>query len=69
MGKGAKGEKRNYLFNLEKDLSEKNNLAQAHPEVVSHLSKRMLVLVAEIEAGKRPVWKKESLRESKVATE
>lgn len=56
--KGAKGKKKTYLFNLEKDQSEKNNLAQTHPEVVSQLSKRMLELDAEIETGKRPVWKK-----------
>lgn len=56
--KGAKGKKRHYLFHLDKDLSEKNNVAQAHPEVVSQLSKRMVELDAEIEDGKRPVWKK-----------
>lgn len=56
--KGAKGKRVSYLFNLEKDLSEKNNLIQAHPELVSQLSKRMLELDAEIEANKRPVWKK-----------
>jgi len=56
--KGAKGQKRNYLFHLDKDLSEKNNVAQAHPEVVSQLRKRMIELDAEIEDGKRPVWKK-----------
>jgi arylsulfatase A-like enzyme len=56
--KGAKGKRVSSLFNLEKDLSEKNNLIQAHPELVSQLSKRMLELDAEIEANKRPVWKK-----------
>ena len=48
------------LFNLAKDISEKNNLAAKHPEKVNALRKRMAELDAEITAHARPVWRKKS---------
>ena len=46
------------LFNLAKDIGEKNNLAAENPELVERLTKRMNELDAAIEAEARPVWKK-----------
>ncbi|HSP41397.1 MAG TPA: sulfatase-like hydrolase/transferase, partial [Luteolibacter sp.] len=46
------------LFDLSADIGEKNNLADANPELVKRLHQRMIELDAAIEAGARPVWKK-----------
>ena len=46
------------LFNLIDDLGEKNNLAEAHPEIVEELKKRMTELDAEIEQNARQPWTK-----------
>lgn len=46
------------LFDLSKDLGEKINLADAHPEIVTRLRKRMETLDAEITANARTPWVK-----------
>jgi hypothetical protein len=46
------------LFDLTKDLGEKNNLADANPDVVKELTARMKELDAEIEANARAPWMK-----------
>ena len=46
------------LYNLATDLAEENDVAEAHPERVEVMVKRMLELDAEIEANARPVWGK-----------
>lgn len=46
------------LFNLDKDIGEKNNLARENPELVERLAHRMKELDATIEAEARPVWSK-----------
>ena len=45
-----------HLFNLAKDVGEKNNLAQAKPEIVKELHDRMKVLDAEITKNARKPW-------------
>ncbi len=45
-----------YLFDLAKDVGEKNNLAQAKPEVVKKLQVRMEALDAEITKNARKPW-------------
>jgi arylsulfatase A-like enzyme len=47
------------LFNLSKDLSEENNLAQEQPAIVARLSSRMQKLDGEIEKNARQPWYKE----------
>jgi arylsulfatase A-like enzyme len=47
------------LFNLSKDLSEENNLAQEQPAIVARLSSRMQKLDGEIEKNARQPWHKE----------
>jgi len=44
------------LFNLSKDVGEKNNLAQAKPEIVKELQARMEALDAEITKNARTPW-------------
>ncbi len=44
------------LFDLEKDVSEKYNLAMANPKIVAELTKLMLVLDSEIEKNARLEW-------------
>ncbi|NNE01081.1 MAG: sulfatase [Pirellulaceae bacterium] len=46
------------LFDLSADVGEKNNLAEANPELVAALRKRMTQLDAEIEANAREPWVK-----------
>ena len=47
-----------HLFDLSRDLGEKNNLAQAKPEVVRELQDRMNALDAEITRNARKPWLK-----------
>ena len=47
------------LFDLSKDLGEKNNRAEEHPEIVNRLRQRMEALDAEITANARAPWLKE----------
>ena len=47
-----------YLFDLEADVAEQNNLADQNPELVAKLKTRMEELDQEIEANARPVWRK-----------
>jgi arylsulfatase A-like enzyme len=46
------------LFDLTADVGEKDNLAQANPDVVTTLQARMTELDAEIEANARAPWTK-----------
>jgi arylsulfatase A-like enzyme len=46
------------LFNLAKDIGEKNNLAKDHPELVKKLRERMTELDAALATAARPAWKK-----------
>jgi len=46
------------LIDLENDLSEVNNLADAHPKIVADLTKRMKELDAEITQNARLPWRK-----------
>ena len=48
-----------FLFDLGKDVSEQNNLAQANPKVVKTLQARMEALDAEIKKNARMPWFKE----------
>jgi arylsulfatase A len=52
--KNRKGKETIELYNLTKDISEKNNLAEDMPEKVEALTKSMLELDAEISKNKRP---------------
>ena len=45
-----------HLFDLAKDMGEKNNLAQAKPTVVKELQARMKALDAEIAENARSPW-------------
>ena len=47
------------LFNLRTDLSETNNLADTHPDIVERLTARMTALDAEITQNARSPWFKE----------
>ena len=47
------------LFDLAKDVGEQNNLAEAKPEIVSQLRKRLEALDAEITENARAPWMKE----------
>lgn len=42
------------LYNLKDDLSEKNNVAQQHPEIVSRLKKMMEKFDTDLKANSRP---------------
>ncbi|MBC8243457.1 MAG: sulfatase [Verrucomicrobia bacterium] len=48
-----------FLFDLSKDLGEKNNLAEAKPEVVKELRARMTALDTEITKNARKPWFKD----------
>ncbi|MFK7821306.1 MAG: sulfatase-like hydrolase/transferase [Planctomycetaceae bacterium] len=50
---------RTMLFDLAKDLGEKNNLAEANPEIVKQLKARMEELDAEITKNQRAPWRTE----------
>ncbi|MDA1278309.1 MAG: sulfatase [Verrucomicrobia bacterium] len=50
------------LFDLMADIGEKDNLAQAHPEIVKSLQASMIELDAEIEANIRAPWTKSTLK-------
>jgi len=45
-----------HLFDLAKDVGEKNDLAQAKPEIVKELQARMEALDAEITKNARKPW-------------
>ena len=45
-----------FLFNLSKDVGEKNELTQAKPEIVKELRARMEALDAEITKNARKAW-------------
>jgi arylsulfatase A len=47
-----------FLFDLEADVSEKNNLSAKHPELVEKLKRRLKELDDEIGQNARPVWTK-----------
>jgi arylsulfatase A len=47
------------LFDLEADLGERNNLAEANPDIVARLRARMEELDAEITENARAAWVKE----------
>ena len=47
-----------HLFDLAKDMGEKNNLAEAKPDVVKELRARMIALDAEITKNARAPWHK-----------
>ena len=42
------------LYNLEKDIGEKENLLEGNPEVAKQLLKRLITFEAELEANSRP---------------
>ena len=44
------------LYDLDADISESQNLADAHPEIVEKLIKRIAEYDAELKANSRPVW-------------
>jgi len=52
------GKKDILLFDLEKDLEEKNNLASQRPVIVTKLQSRMEQLDAEITQNARAPWNK-----------
>jgi arylsulfatase A-like enzyme len=47
------------LFDLSKDIGEKNNVAEDHPERVKAMRQRMIELGAEVEQNAREVWSKQ----------
>ena len=49
-----KGMKAAELYNLEKDIGEKENLLEGNPEVAKQLLKRLITFEAELEANSRP---------------
>ncbi|MBT4012156.1 MAG: arylsulfatase, partial [Planctomycetaceae bacterium] len=44
------------LFDLSKDVGEKNNQAEKNPQIVNQLRSRMEELDAEITANARAAW-------------
>jgi arylsulfatase A-like enzyme len=52
------GKKDILLFDLEKDLEEKNNLATQHPVIVTKLQSRMEQIDGEITQNARAPWNK-----------
>jgi arylsulfatase A len=52
-------EPKTYLFDLEADPGEENNLVAEHPELVEKLIARMEELDREIGENARPVWSQE----------
>ena len=57
-GKDWKPKQQVMLFDLSEDMGEQNNLADANPEVVENLKKRMIELDAEITENARAPWMK-----------
>ena len=56
--KNPKAKIQTYLFNLEKDLGEQNNLAAEYPKLVAKLTARMKELDAEVTQNAREPWMK-----------
>jgi hypothetical protein len=48
------------LFDLERDLGERTNVAGEHPDLVARLRERMLELDGEITANARPQWSRDT---------
>ena len=55
----AKGHKDIFLFDLEQDLGEQNNLASKHPQMVAKLERRMIEVDTEITKNARTPWIKQ----------
>ena len=55
-GKGKNG-KGGELYDLDKDISESKNVAEANPEVVAKLRKLAADYDADLKANTRPLWK------------
>ncbi len=51
--------KKTELYDLQADISEKNNLAENHPDIVERLTKTMKEFDAELKANSRPPGKVE----------
>jgi arylsulfatase A-like enzyme len=49
--------KQTELYDLEADISEKNNLASEHPEIVAQLTKMMKEFDEQLKANRRPAGK------------
>lgn len=45
------------LYDLKADISESNNLAEKHPDVVAKLKERISEYDADLKANSRPVWR------------
>jgi hypothetical protein len=45
------------LYDLKADISEKNNMAEKHPDIVKRLTKTMKDFDAELKANSRPPGK------------
>ena len=54
--KGTQAKPQIMLFDLANDVSEKNNLAAQHPEIVERLQKRMMQIDSEITENARTPW-------------
>lgn len=54
--KGTQAKPQVMLFDLANDVSEKNNLAAQHPEIVERLQKRMMQIDSEITENARTPW-------------
>ncbi|MHC4074593.1 MAG: sulfatase/phosphatase domain-containing protein, partial [Planctomycetota bacterium] len=54
-----RSKKKTELYDLEADISEKNNLADNHPEIVERLANVMKEFDAELKANSRPPGKVE----------
>ena len=54
-----------HLFNLVKDIGERNNLAASNAAKADELRLRMLAADEEISANARPVWQKQIAEKTK----
>ena len=54
--KGTQAKPQIMLFDLANDVSEKNNLAAQHPDIVERLQKRMTQIDSEITENARTPW-------------